>query len=72
MNHAICGIVAVFLGLWGLISWWSTFGLVMRGIMPISLIVFGLLGILSGFRRIQSKGAEEEEFKREQDPASSQ
>ena len=68
MNHAISGIVAVFLGLWGLISWWTTFGLVMRGLVPITLIVFGVLGILSGFRRIQSKGSEEESCKKEQEP----
>lgn len=52
MKHLIAGLVALGLGLWGLIVWWKTFGMVMRGVIPFAILVFGLVAILSGLRRM--------------------
>ncbi len=58
MKNMIGGIVAVCLGLWGMNAWWVSFGLVMRGMVPFLLLGFGLLAIISGFRRLSEGSAE--------------
>lgn len=57
MKHLIGGVVTICLGLWGMASWWGSFGLVMRGLVPFVLLGVGLLAIVSGLRRLSS-GAE--------------
>ncbi len=52
MSHITVGAVAACLGIVGLIVWWNTFGLVMRGIVPLGLVLFALAAVLSGYRRI--------------------
>jgi hypothetical protein len=52
VKHVIGGIVAICLGLWGMVSWWPSFGMVMRGLAPFGLLALGLLAIVSGFRRL--------------------
>ncbi len=54
MTHLVVGLVLAGLGVWGIIAWWDVFGLVMRGVVPFTLLVVGLIAILSGYR----KGAE--------------
>ncbi len=51
MPHFLVGLILVGLGVWGVVAWWGLFGLVMRGVVPFVLLVFGLLAILSGARR---------------------
>jgi hypothetical protein len=50
VSHATIGFILVFLGSWGLISWWGQFGTVARGSIPFLLLVGGLVAILSGYR----------------------
>ena len=52
MKHVVVGLIVMFLGVWGMIVWFKTLGLVMRGLVPIVLVVFGLVALLSGFRRL--------------------
>lgn len=54
MNHAIVGIIAISLAVWGLVVWWTTFGMVMRGLAPICLLTFGLISIVYGLRKLWS------------------
>ncbi len=54
MQHLVIGLVAIALGIWGLIAWWKSFGMVMRGVVPFCLVVFGLVAVMSGFRRFSS------------------
>ena len=51
MRHIAVGFLAVLLGIWGVIVWWKTFGMVMRGLVPFALLTFGLIAILAGWRR---------------------
>lgn len=55
MKHVIVGLVATSLSIWGLIIWWTTFGMVMRGLMPFFLLVFGLMSTASGLRILRSR-----------------
>lgn len=54
MKHVIVGLVAICLAIWGLIVWWATFGMVMRGLTPFCLLAFGLMSIASGLRKLRS------------------
>ena len=51
MTHLFFGSILVALGVWGIVAWWGLFGLVMRGVVPFFLLVFGLVAIIAGCRR---------------------
>ena len=51
MTHLLFGLILVALGIWGVVAWWGLFGLVMRGVVPFFLLVFGLVAIIAGVRR---------------------
>ena len=50
MTHVIFGLVSALLGIWGIIVWWDEFGNVMRGLMPLILLVIGIIGIMAGLQ----------------------
>ncbi len=50
MKHIVVGVVSLGLGIWGLAAWFTTFGLVMRGVVPFMLLIFGLVAVYSGLR----------------------
>ncbi len=52
MAHLIGGVILIALGLWGIIVWWETFGLVMQALVPLSMLVLGSLSILSSYYRL--------------------
>ena len=52
MKHVIAGIALVSLGILGMIAWWSSFAMVMRGFIPFGLLALGLVALLSGYHRI--------------------
>ena len=58
MNRVVVGIVAMCFAAWGLVMWWPTFGMVMRGLVPFCLLVFGLVNVASGLRLLRSKEEE--------------
>lgn len=51
MVHLVIGLALTALGVWGVVAWWDVFGLVMRGLVPFVLLVFGLVALLSGYRQ---------------------
>ena len=55
MTSIIGGLIAIVLGLWGILAWWEDFGEVMRGFVPFALIVVGLLSLASKYNN-QKKG----------------
>ena len=51
MINIILGAVAVFLGIWGMLSnWWATVDLV-RTVCPIILAVYGVVALIAGLKR---------------------
>ncbi len=58
MVHLICGLVAVVLGLWGIFGWWDSFGMVLRGLVPLALLIGGLIGTGVGIEKF-NKGTKE-------------
>ena len=59
MLHAVFGLVVIVLGIFGIISWWPDFGLVMRGLVPFLLIIGGLVAIGSGLSKERLEESEE-------------
>lgn len=53
------GVIGAILGLISLIFWWGDFLTILRGAIPISLLMGGLLAIYVGFDEIQDKIREE-------------
>ncbi len=49
MQNIIGGLIAIVVGFFGLIVWWSEFGLVLRGLIPFAFIILGLLWIVSKY-----------------------
>jgi len=48
MTHMIFGLIAISAGLVGVFAWWDDFGLVLRGLVPLALMVVGLVAIGAG------------------------
>ena len=69
MAHIVLGLVCVALGLWGIAAWWSTFGMVMRGVIPFSLLVFGVTAFLSGTRKAAVGSPQQSELLRKSEGA---
>jgi hypothetical protein len=51
MPHLLAGLILAGLGIWGIVTWWEVFGLVMRGVVPFCLLMLGLVAILAGYRK---------------------
>jgi len=49
MQNIICGLIAIVVGVLGLIFWWPEFGQVLRGLVPFAFIIVGLLSIASKY-----------------------
>ena len=59
MQHIIIGLILVIVGVFGIISWWADFGLVLRGLIPFLLLIGGLVAIGSGLARERLEEPEE-------------
>ncbi len=58
MVHLIGGLIGVVLGLWGIFGWWDSFGMVLRGLVPLILLIGGLIATGVGIERF-NKGTKE-------------
>ncbi|OHE16493.1 MAG: hypothetical protein A2X96_06525 [Syntrophobacterales bacterium GWC2_56_13] len=65
MSLLISGIVSVILGVIGFSIWWSEFAIILKGGVPIMLILGGILAIYVGFDAMQDK-LREEKLKQEE------
>lgn len=54
------GLVMLALGIWGLSAWWWSVTEVLRGLVPILLIILGPIALGSGISRLREKSASEE------------
>jgi len=57
MKILLGGIVALILGFIGLILWWSEFFRVLRGVIPIILVLGGALAVYLGIEDIKTASA---------------
>ncbi len=69
MGSLIGGIVAVALGIWGIIGWWGWFLKILMGSIPFLLLIGGAIAIFGGITSIKDRVAakkEEEKMKEEE------
>ncbi len=57
MKILLGGIVALIIGVIGLIGWWSDFLQVLRGMIPIMLVLGGALAVYLGIEDIKTTSA---------------
>jgi hypothetical protein len=57
MKILLGGIVAVIIGIIGLIAWWADFLEVLKGIIPIILVLGGALAIYLGIEDVKTASA---------------
>ena len=53
MVSVIGGAIAVILGLVGLVGWWSYFLTIVKGSLPIFLLLGGLIALIAGMSDIK-------------------
>ncbi|MBF0448120.1 MAG: hypothetical protein HQL67_07975 [Magnetococcales bacterium] len=53
MSNIIFGLVALALGLWGVSVWWWSIVELLRGLVPIALILLGLVALGAGVTRMR-------------------
>ncbi|MEO5338012.1 MAG: hypothetical protein H7841_14140 [Magnetospirillum sp. WYHS-4] len=59
MPTIIAGLLAVAFGLWGLTVWWWSVMELLRGVVPIVLIVVGLLTLAAGLTKVRANKDED-------------
>jgi uncharacterized membrane protein len=60
MKILLGGIVALILGVVGLIAWWADFLEVLKGVIPVLLILGGALAIYLGMEEVKTPSSTEE------------
>ncbi len=61
MIDLMVGLIFLCLGAWGMITWWDDFGELLRGLIPLLLVVVGLAAIGAGFRKTIREAEHEDE-----------
>jgi len=61
MKILLGGIGALILGVAGLIVWWRPFLLILKGIIPIILILGGALAVYLGIEDVKTSSSSEKE-----------
>ena len=60
------GAAAFILGLIGLVVWWPAFFMILKGIIPIALLIGGVLAIFVGLDEFKDKMREEREKEKDE------
>jgi hypothetical protein len=60
MLHVIVGIIAIVIGLWGIMGNWYMFKDILITIVPFVMLCFGIVAILAGIRSMKAKWAAKE------------
>ncbi|MBF0439024.1 MAG: hypothetical protein HQL93_07875 [Magnetococcales bacterium] len=60
MVSIVVGLVMLALGLWGLSAWWWSVTEVLRGVVPILLIILGPIALGAGVTQLRERNARAE------------
>ena len=66
MTVLVGGAVAVLLGVIGLFAWWKEFFTILKGAIPIALLLGGALAVYVGVDELKDKIREEREKEKEE------
>lgn len=65
MLHIVVGIIAIVVGLWGIMGNWYMFKDILVAIVPLVVLCFGIVAVLAGIRSMKTKWTVKEESKEE-------
>ena len=65
MLHIVVGIIAIVVGLWGIMGNWYMFKDILVAIVPLVVLCFGIVAVLAGIRSMKTKWTVKEEGKEE-------
>ena len=65
MLHVIVGIIAIVIGLWGIMGNWYMFKDILISVVPLVVLLFGIVAVLAGIRKMKANWAAKEESKEE-------
>ena len=54
MPKIIFGLISMALGLWGVAAWWWSIVELLRGLVPLLLLILGLVALGAGISRIRN------------------
>ena len=57
MLHIVVGIIAIVIGLWGIMGNWYMFKDILISVVPLVVLLFGIVAILAGIRKMRAKWA---------------
>jgi hypothetical protein len=62
------GLISIILGIWGLMTWWDSFVMLLKGSIPPILILGGLAALFAGISEIKDCAqAKKEEVKNKEE-----
>lgn len=68
MTSLIVGVICLFLGIVGIFAWGNAFLTVLKGVIPLLLILIGALALFLGFDTLKEKSVEKEPEEEESAP----
>jgi len=58
------GLISIIVGIWGLMSWWYSFVILLKGSIPLILVLGGLAALFAGISEVKDcMQAKKEEVK---------
>jgi len=66
MTVLVGGAAALILGLIGFIAWWKEFFIILKGAIPLALLLGGALAVYVGIDEVKEKMREEKEKEKEE------
>ncbi len=60
MLHIVVGVIAIVIGLWGIMGNWYMFKDMLVAVVPLVVLLFGVVAILAGIRSMKAKWAAKE------------
>ena len=58
------GIISIFIGIWGITTWWGSFVSLLKGCVPPVLVLGGLAAFFAGVNEVKSSIKAEKEDKK--------
>lgn len=65
MPIVIFGLLAISLGLWGMAAWWWSVTEMLRGLVPILLLLLGVVALAAGLSKVRGEKTDREIFEDE-------
>ena len=66
MPIVIFGLLAISLGLWGMAAWWWSVTEMLRGLVPIILMILGVVSLAAGLSKVRGENGTDQNILEEE------